>query len=116
MTRVLDDNHGIEKIYHGSREVYIPWYTKIIRNSRYGYVNNYYTRNCGWKRVEYPTWRQAYNHVARSRRMPTLQDKNAQPCESCGNPASSSGLCDDCACGPWYHPNLDVESQYEWDV
>lgn len=78
--RVLDGNHGIEyrrSIYKltedktASAMVYSPWYYKEDKQSRHGYTNYYYTRVDGWWRVEYDTWLEAFDHIARSRRMLT---------------------------------------------
>jgi hypothetical protein len=65
--RVLDGNHGIERINYGlSGSVYLPWYYSEAKRGTY-----YYTRVDGWHRVECPTWLEAFDHIARSRRMLT---------------------------------------------
>lgn len=75
MDRVLDNNHGIDSYDNSHSEpVYVPWYTRSILGSRNGYETNYYTRVGGWERVECKSWEAAYNHIARSRRMPTSKD------------------------------------------
>lgn len=76
MPNVLDNNHGIEIINYGSSKTYLPWYRKLVSDSRPGYMPSYYyyTRIGGWQRVEYDTYEAAYNHIARSRRMPTSKD------------------------------------------
>lgn len=80
---VLDNNHGIERVERdntsygvaytsGEPEVkFLPWYIKVLAASRNGYVTRYYTRIGGWERVECNTWEAAYNHIARSRGLPT---------------------------------------------
>lgn len=79
---VLDNNHGIEtKVVETTtyreetsgeaKVVYLPWYIKLLLGSRNGFVTRYYTRIGGWETVECNTWEAAYNHIARSRGLPT---------------------------------------------
>lgn len=70
--RVLDDDHGIEIIDHGlSGQEYLPWYRLNRKEYRNGHASYYYTRVVGWQRVVYHTWLEAFDHIARSRRMLT---------------------------------------------
>jgi hypothetical protein len=65
--QVLDGNHGIERINYGlSGSVYLPWYY-----SQATLQQHYYTSEDGLHRIEYPTWLEAFDHIARSRRMLT---------------------------------------------
>lgn len=62
-SQVLDSNHGIDRIEDDATCLYAPWYRKGDQPSYY-YLNNHKT-----DRAMYPTWEEAFNHIARSRRM-----------------------------------------------
>lgn len=82
---VLDNNHGIDT---GDMGEYFPWYSRGRGESRLGYETNYYTRVGGWKRVVCKSWKAAYNHIARSRGLPTSGQPGSTYLQECAVPSN----------------------------
>lgn len=64
-SKVLNREHGIERIDYGTSVRFVPWYWNVESFGRFYYVR-------AGKRVECASWQEAYNHIARSRRLPLL--------------------------------------------